>query len=160
MATLLEKTELIEEIKGIRRIVVNKCHGGFGLSGEAVELYLKLLGKEFWVEVDAKFKSLELCTYWLVPPEADRVVASPDNWRDMTLAERAAHNQKYTQQVFRPEDIERDDPYLVRVVKELGEKASGRYAELDIVEIPEDVNWEIAEYDGLEWVSEKHRTWR
>jgi hypothetical protein len=160
MATLLEKTELIEEIKGIRRVVVNKCHGGFGLSEEAVNLYLQMLGKQVWVEVDSKYKSLNLCTYWLIPPDADRVEASPSNWHDMTMAERAAHNKKYTEQVFRPDDIERDDPYLVSVVKQLGKKASGRFAELEIVEIPEDVNWMIEEYDGLEWVAEKHRTWR
>jgi hypothetical protein len=29
-----------------------------------------------------------------------------------------------------------------------------------VVEIPDGVEWEIAEYDGLEWVAEKHRTWR
>jgi hypothetical protein len=28
-----------------------------------------------------------------------------------------------------------------------------------IVEVPADVDWYIEEYDGLEWVAEKHRTW-
>ena len=28
-----------------------------------------------------------------------------------------------------------------------------------IVEIPADVEWQIQEYDGMEWVAEKHRTW-
>lgn len=30
---------------------------------------------------------------------------------------------------------------------------------LILEDIPDDVEWEIEEYDGLEWVSEKHRTW-
>ncbi len=25
--------------------------------------------------------------------------------------------------------------------------------------IPDDVKWQIEEYDGLEWIAEKHRTW-
>jgi hypothetical protein len=56
-------------------------------------------------------------------------------------------------------DVERDDPYLVQIVREMGADANGKYATLKIVEIPGDVEWEIAEYDGNEWVAEKHRTW-
>ena len=57
-------------------------------------------------------------------------------------------------------DIQRDDPELVRVVEALGEEANGECAQLKVVEIPEDVAWEIKEYDGNEYVAEKHRTWR
>jgi hypothetical protein len=45
-------------------------------------------------------------------------------------------------------------------VKELGEKANGRFAELKIVDIPLDIQWTIEDYDGDEWVTEKCRTWR
>ena len=27
------------------------------------------------------------------------------------------------------------------------------------VSIPDDVEWQIEEYDGMEWVAEAHRTW-
>ena len=57
-------------------------------------------------------------------------------------------------------DVARDDPYLVKIVREMGQDANGGYAELRIVEVPAGVEWEIAEYDGNEWVAEKHRTWR
>jgi hypothetical protein len=57
-------------------------------------------------------------------------------------------------------DVARDDPYLVKVVKELGSAASGGHAKLKIVEIPGDVLWHIGEYDGVEWVAEDHRTWK
>ena len=57
-------------------------------------------------------------------------------------------------------DIERNNQHLVRVVEELGDSASGRFAELKVVDIPDDVEWQIDEYDGLEWVAENHRTWR
>ena len=62
---------------------------------------------------------------------------------------------------YRRKYPERDDPNLVRVVECLGsEQASGRCAYLEVIEIPDDVEWEIMEYDGMEWVAEKHRTWR
>jgi len=57
-------------------------------------------------------------------------------------------------------DVARDDPYLVQIVRDMGEKAKGSHAALRIVEVPAGVEWAIAEYDGNEWVAEKHRTWR
>ena len=48
---------------------------------------------------------------------------------------------------------------VVEVVELLGSLANGDHAELWVVEIPDDVQWHIAEYDGLEWVAEDHRTW-
>lgn len=61
---------------------------------------------------------------------------------------------------FYDRDVARDDPYLVKVVKELGANANGSCANLKVVEIPGDVSWHIAEYDGVEWVAEDHRTWK
>lgn len=56
-------------------------------------------------------------------------------------------------------DIPRDDLDLVAIVESLGEKANGRYSYLKVVEIPDDVNWYIDEYDGMESITERHRTW-
>ena len=56
-------------------------------------------------------------------------------------------------------NVDRDDPVLVRVVKELGKASWGDHAKLKIVRVPADVDWQIEDYDGLEWVSEQHRTW-
>ena len=53
----------------------------------------------------------------------------------------------------------RSNEDLVRVVEKLGSKANGCLANLKVVEIPDDIEWEIEERDGLEWVAEKHRTW-
>ncbi len=60
---------------------------------------------------------------------------------------------------FCDHEIPRDDPYLVQIVRELGMAANGRHSNLKIVEIPGDVEWLVQEYDGAEWVAEKHRTW-
>lgn len=58
-------------------------------------------------------------------------------------------------------EIDRNDPILIQVVEQMGvDDAGGRYACLKIVEVPDDVEWEVAERDGKEWVAECHRTWR
>jgi hypothetical protein len=57
-------------------------------------------------------------------------------------------------------DIPRNHPDLVRVIEELRDMANGFGAYLKIIEIPDDVEWEIASDKGREWVAEKHRTWR
>ena len=60
-------------------------------------------------------------------------------------------------------DILRDDPILIQIIEKIGLKAaSGGSSELKIIEIPADIpneGWIIQEYDGIEWVAERHRTW-
>ena len=53
----------------------------------------------------------------------------------------------------------RIDPKLIAVIEGLGEEASGSMAHVKVVEIPDDIEWEIDEYDGIETVHEKHRSW-
>jgi hypothetical protein len=57
--------------------------------------------------------------------------------------------------------VSRDDPVLISIIESVGvERAGGGSTRLKIVEIPDDVSeWEIMDYDGTEWVAEKHRTW-
>lgn len=55
-------------------------------------------------------------------------------------------------------EIPRDDTDLVAVVEQLGGNM-GYGTELKVVTIPADVQWQIDEYDGIEHVAEKHRTW-
>ena len=56
-------------------------------------------------------------------------------------------------------DIARNDPILVQVVETLGIEANDQFAKLHIVDIPDDVQWQIDEYDGMESVEEVHRSW-
>lgn len=54
----------------------------------------------------------------------------------------------------------RTNEKLIAAVEKIGEeKASGNLAELRIIEIPDDIEWEIDEYDGIETVHEQHRSW-
>ena len=92
----------------MRKIVINGCYGGFGLSDQALNHYNKI---------------------------SDKSVPNSDH-------------------------IPRDDPNLVRVVEDMQDSANSKFSKLKIVEIPDHVQWQIMEYDGLEWIAEKHRTWK
>ena len=56
-------------------------------------------------------------------------------------------------------DLYRTDPKLVECVETLGDIASGSSSNLKVVEIPDDVEWEIHDYDGIESIHEVHRVW-
>ena len=56
-------------------------------------------------------------------------------------------------------DEKRTDPKLIECIETLGEKANGSCVSLKVIDIPDDVNWTISEYDGREAVEEVHRVW-
>ena len=53
----------------------------------------------------------------------------------------------------------RTDPDLIAVIEQLGTKASGSCANLRVIDIPDDVKWELEDYDGYESIHEVHRSW-
>jgi hypothetical protein len=57
-------------------------------------------------------------------------------------------------------ELARNNVTLVQIIEQLGERANGHYSSLKIIEIPDNVEWHIHEYDGMEHVAENHRTWR
>lgn len=71
----------------------------------------------------------------------------------------ALYNERSGAVVTYDFNIKRNDPILVEIVEQLGEDAGHCFAELKVVEIPDDVQWTVEEYDGNEWIAEKHRTW-
>jgi hypothetical protein len=113
-----------------QKIVINSCHGGFGLSDEATALYGKLAG--------------------LGLVRGPDFVLGKSTWYVNEIAD---------ENFFYDGNIPRDCEHLVQVVLNLGKLANSRYSDLKIVEIPEGVDWTICEYDGMEWVAETHRTW-
>ncbi len=113
----------------MQKIVINKSYERFCLSHKA---FLRL--RE--LEQQQALQEADLGTYWPLGV----------GHRDPSL------NQYGTL-------IPRDDEKLVRVVEELGGEANGHCAELKVVAIPDGVRWIIAKADGIEHVSEIHRTW-
>lgn len=111
------------------KIVINTCFGGFGLSDEAIRLYAQLAGIA--------------------------LVEGPRDYGVTCFYIGSVTEDNY----FTEYDLARDDGFLIEVVETLGEKANTRYAHLKVVEIPDDVEWQIEEYDGIEHIAEKHRTW-
>ena len=123
------------------KIVINACFGGFNLSEAAVIRYNELLGRQVWIE---RYNSFVV--YQLTPPPAGGKDEANDNKHAQTMS-------------FYPRSLERNDPLLIKVIEEMGAAANGIHSSLKIVEIPDDVEWVIDDYDGDEWVAEKHRKW-
>jgi len=54
----------------------------------------------------------------------------------------------------------RKHPKLIAAIEKIGEKdASGNLADVRVVNIPDGVEWEIEDYDGIETIHESHRSW-
>ncbi len=113
----------------MRKIVINKSYGEFCLSHTAF-LRLRELGQR------EALQEPDYGAYW--PSGATPQEASLNRCGAL---------------------IPRDDRTLVQVVEELGAKANGHCAELKVVEIPGEVQWEIEHVGGVEHVSEVHRMW-
>ena len=58
------------------------------------------------------------------------------------------------------DDIKRTNPDLVEMIEENADLYSGDHARLHVVDVPDDVQWHIHDYDGSEHVAENHRTWQ
>lgn len=151
------------------KIVINTCYGGFGLSPEAEQEYARLKNLKLYYYKQTSSK------YDLNKPKSKRkdVFKRVDNATTGTTEDAFVlytFTKDYGPQVeklpmdentyFASYDIPRDDPCLIQVVETMGvSKASGRYAELKIVEIPDKIEWRIEEYDGIEHVAQAHQTW-
>lgn len=139
------------------KVAINRCYGGFGLSHEAILRYFEIKGITVYPEQSQDY--WKFWTYWTVKPE-DRIESKEgDAFYAMSMEDRRAYNQAHSEQTVYERDIARNDPALIQAIEELGEAAAGAHAELVIVEVPDDANWQIEEYDGMEHIAETHRTW-
>lgn len=111
-------------------VVINTQFGGFSISEEAVE----------WLR-EHDYDAGEECTL-------------PGEYYDDGSGPVDDYKSSFG---FR---LDRDDPGVVEVVRQLGSKASGEHASLSIVEVPSDVDWVIDEYDGQEKVVDPNASWR
>ena len=139
------------------KIVINSCYGGFSLSDEATKLYADKLGIEVTPVSDTWYTRFFMCKPEDLPEILQHDYLESTRWPE---DKRTLYSAEYIRiGTFSNRPDKRDDPALVEVVEELGDAANGQLARLEIVEIPDDVEWQIEEYDGIEWVAEKHRTW-
>ena len=127
------------------KVVYNACYGGFGLSKEACQRYWDIKGQQVWIE-DAQWGF----TVWLVAPENRISSKEGDAFYSMSMDERVAYNRAHSGQTWYYDNVDRHDPALVQVVEELGKKANGDFANLQIDEVYGP--YRIDEYDGNESV--------
>jgi len=123
--------DFVSALRGIRSIVINADYGGFDLSVGAKQEFLKRSQIEFTTETQGDRNSDNL-----YGPRV--LVNGSEQW---------VHS------------IDRDDPLLISVVSDFGESANGRFSKLKIVQIPLDTDWVIEDYDGREYICERHRVW-
>lgn len=120
------------------KIIVNKCYGGFGISDEACE----------WLISNKKWKVSEYLKDGNTLKDKSAKLTPTDKpefyGRYWTIADR---------------DELRIDSDVIECVETLGKKSSGNHANLEVIEIPDDVEWEVDEYDGIESIHEVHRSW-
>lgn len=120
------------------KLVINRCYGGFGLSEKAFDRLLNAKGVAF-EKVTTK----------------DGLMYGPDYYHAGHVGEDDFYISEYEYRTV----YKRSDSDLVRIVEEMGEDADGRFSQLAVVEIPDDVEWELHDYDGIESIHEKHRVW-
>jgi len=134
------------------KVVINDCFGGFGLSPAGLKAWAKRKGRECYFFEYGKDKNGAMDIHKYVP------TADPDSmfFTAYDLPEISVFDAKHD---VSDSGIDRTDPDLIAVVEEMGDAANGRCSKLKIVEIPDGIEWQIEEYGGTEWVSEKHRTW-
>jgi len=146
------------------KVVINRCYGGFGLSYEGVMYYAKLKGIKLYAYVEKweddlyANKIYDASDETVIPFEKRKSKSSTITIYYATK-KGLKNRMELGKYLWNEDAIERNDPALVQTVEDLREKANGYAAELKVVEIPDDVDWEITEYDGLEQVEEKHRVW-
>jgi hypothetical protein len=136
------------------KVAINTCYGGFSLSDLAVKNYVELKGLKFFTEQNngkTSYYTIEVEKYKQELAEENRLF--DENSKDYKGHPSNRHCWSAESQ------IRRDDPILIQVIEDLGDKANGTYANLKIVEIPDDVKYKIDNYDGLETIHELHRSW-
>jgi len=143
------------------KVVINSDYGGFGVSAYALKHLL---------EIGAS------CLHEATPKNYYGGESGKTNWQDEWERDRneyedigegvfadlvSSHNiLKGETLYYLSYDVKRTDPDLIATVELLGEKANRFCAKLKVVEIPDDINWEIEERDGMERIREVSRTWQ
>ena len=130
---------------------------GFPLSYEVVMRYAELSGFKLYAyvykRVSKRINFRSMVKYNVdVPKESWGLRYSKINHGDIVDT-----NKLYGEGYFDEDKISRDEPNLIKVVKEMGE-VGGYFTR--VVEIPDDVKWHIEENEsGHEYIAENYRTW-
>jgi len=131
-------------------IVINKRVGGFSLSFEQMEIFIKRKNVEFFIYSNPPNESILKYKKYNID-EIDNInrdffITTTDHG-DVTCYDDI-------KDVFSEYNIDRNDLDLIDIVKE------NNCANLSVIEIPDGVKWKIEEDEmGSERVVEEHRSW-
>ena len=159
-------------MKKTTKIVINTNYGGFHLSPQAVK-YLVLRNSKLIMRLSIDQYNQELSK--IVGEELSKITQREwekrrqkiQNEFSVDLGDGFKGHRLYPDIAIKGNIMyianinksQRTHPDLIAVVEELGDEASYKYSRLCIVEIPADIEWEIGNYIGMEWIAEKHRKW-
>jgi len=136
------------------KLVINRCYGGFSLSRQAICEYAALAG------FSAHFYKAEVVQTRIYKKISPFEKESLFTYKLKTdLGDVATEEQMNAAEWIDDRGLPRNDVNLIAVVEKLGDAANGACAELRIIEIPDGVEYEIDDYDGMESVHETHRSW-
>lgn len=125
------------------KVVINRCFGGFGLSDEA---YQWLIDNKGWRSSPLK--------------NGNPVDNTAELWHYDDDNKHSSLFNKYATNAVSVYEIEfRTNPDVIECVETLGEKANNPLARLEVVEIPDGIDFEIDEHGGNEIIHEVHRSW-
>ena len=139
------------------KVILNKCYGGFGCSDACYRLYAQKKGIEVYCYRLEHVRE-EGCIYKKVDDEGR------DGYGVVYFKKDFGDSFVYKEVDTRSELVwlstsHREDPVLIECIEELGEKANGKYAQLEVVEIPDGLDYVIDDYDGIETLHENVRCW-
>ena len=132
----------------MKKVVINRCWGGFGLSHKALQRIHDLDPTLISRPIDKVYS------------DSKRREEDLTMWREHLKD--PSKQEYYHSYCFTPDEkfvlsyvcagLRRDNPVLVQVVEELGVEANGACARLEIEEISDCEDFYIEDNDGKEWI--------
>ena len=139
------------------KVAVNRCYGGFDLSPKAVKMLMNRKGLNCFMYKQTKYKFDSGKEEFTRIDETSEECGLGTYYAKNDLGDKTDNITKDSYWYYG--DIDRTDEDLISVIEELGNDASGRFGSIEVVEIPDDIEWEIDNYDGIETIHECHRSW-
>lgn len=139
------------------KIIVNRCYGGFQVSAEAYKRYAQKIRINIFFYKEKNVKpSIQGYIYIKVDSS---LIENNTFFYVQTVDLGDEVNELPNETSLYLDGDYRTDSKLIETVEELKGRASTQASKLEVIEIPDDVDWEIDDYDGMETVHEKHRSW-
>ena len=143
----------------MKKVILNKCFGGFDVSPKAYQLYAMYKGYSHLYKYqptsplnNATYKLVDLFDEHLLHFYVTKYFGKEFSKNDIS-------KEDWDKHILYLNDNNREDDILIKVVEELGDEASSRFGQLVVVQIPDDLDYIIDNYDGIETLHARVETW-